>query len=335
MQSDIITAQPFRPRIYFLDVLKVLGTFLVVYAHLYSTDSTVRLYIYAFHMPLFYIISGIFHKNNGKINLKNHFQNIFIPAVFFCLLFLLLTFFVNLFRLDSLTNVVLSFYNGCKQTIVGFLQGRGMPNTVCWFLFSLFWCKLFADIYISFSRKYRILFLIIIICLASIPFVPRNLYIKTSLMCFPFYILGYEFKDEIKALSFKRYYILIAIICACLCYLLTRLNGRVSVMGVIFGNLPIGLNRICFYINALIGSTSLLMISLFPFPQKSFVTNCSVALLTTVGIQKFFNSQFIQYFGLNQGIMITTLATIIIMLLCFLVHMLLKKYMPFAIGAKR
>lgn len=335
MLSDVTAVQPIKPRIYFLDVLKVLGTFLVVFAHLYSKDSTVRLYIYAFHMPLFYIISGLFHKGNGKINLKKQFQKLFIPAIFFCFLFLLLTFCVNCIQLNSITNAASSFLVGCKLTFWGFFRGKGMPNTVCWFLFSLFWCKLFADIYTSFSKKYKISFLIIVICLACTPFVPRYLYIKTSLMCFPFYILGYEFKDKIKALSFKWYMIPIAFICAYLCYLLTRLNGRVSIMGLYYGSLPAGINRICFYLNALIGSTSLLMISLFPFPQTKIVSRCSAALLTTVGIQKFFNSLFIQHFGINQSLLITTIATIIIMTLCFLVHVLLEKYIPFAVGAKR
>lgn len=335
MLSDVKAVQPIKQRIYFLDVLKVLGTFLVIFAHLYSKDSIVRLYIYAFHMPLFYIISGIFHKSNGKINLKKHTQKIFVPAVFFCFFYLLLSFCLDCFRLNSISDATFSFFIGCYNTISGFIHGQSIPNTVCWFLFSLFYCKILADIYTSFPRKYKFLFLALLTFLACLSFIPRYFFIKTALMCFPFYILGYELRDVIKALSFKWYLIPLVVICVIICYYLTNLNGKISVYSVYFGNLPTGLNHLCFYFNALLGCTIFLAISLFPFPQIDSISHCSAALLTTVGIQRFFNLLFIQYIGIDQNLLVSTIAALIIMFLCYYMHIILKKYVPFAVGAKR
>ncbi|MBR6962375.1 MAG: hypothetical protein IKH86_01985 [Prevotella sp.] len=313
-----------------------MATFLVVYAHiLWSKDSKVCLYVYAFHMPLFYIISGVFHKSNGRINLYNHFKKLFIPAVFFCFIFLLLTFVVDCFRLNSIIDAISTLEDGCKQTLIGFVLGKKMPNVVCWFLFSLFWCKLFADVYIVVFQKYRVLFLVFLVCLACISSIPRYLYMKQAFMCFPFYVLGYELKNYIKSLSFKWYYVVLIILFAFLCYTLSNLNGKVSVLGVNFGHLSKGVSVLCFYVNAIIGSVTLLLLSLLPYPQKDFISRSSAALLTTVGLQHFFNLQIRYYLPVNHHFLITVVASVIIMLLCYFIHIILIKYIPFAIGAKR
>jgi len=45
-------------RIEWLDVLKGIGIFFVVAGHFYKSDDPVLVYIYSFHMPLFFFISG-------------------------------------------------------------------------------------------------------------------------------------------------------------------------------------------------------------------------------------------------------------------------------------
>ena len=303
------------PRIYFLDVLKIIGTFIVIYGHLYSQDSATRLYIWAFHMPLFFLISGIFHKDCGKICFIKHFRKLFIPGVCFAFLFVILNFFVNCIRFNTYY-AASSLLKNCISTFWGLIYGGRMPNTVCWFLFALFWCKILSDIYMLLGRKYRIIFILVCVLLAIFKPTPHYFFIKEALMSIPFYIIGFEFKDYIKSLSFKWLYIPVAFALAFLCYSLTNINGNVSIRGISFGALPYGVNIICFYINAIIGIIALLAISLIPYPNKPLVTKCSAALLTTVGIQKFFNALYVQYIGFNQGFLITSIATIIIMILC-------------------
>ena len=45
-----------------LDVAKGIGIILVFIGHLLSHDSYIGLTIYSFHMPLFFIVSGVFAK---------------------------------------------------------------------------------------------------------------------------------------------------------------------------------------------------------------------------------------------------------------------------------
>ncbi len=73
-----------KERILFLDYARTIALFLVVFAHLYSVDSNVKLYIYAFHMPFFFIASGILHKDENIIHLvKKLIKKLLIPFCIF------------------------------------------------------------------------------------------------------------------------------------------------------------------------------------------------------------------------------------------------------------
>ena len=61
-------------RCYFLDLTKVIATFLVILGHLYPFEAPARPFIFAFHMPVFFLVSGVFHNVTGKINWKRYFQ---------------------------------------------------------------------------------------------------------------------------------------------------------------------------------------------------------------------------------------------------------------------
>lgn len=56
-------------RIFELDIARVICMYLVVFGHLYSYDggSPIRVWIYSFHMALFFFVSGILHKERVSI----------------------------------------------------------------------------------------------------------------------------------------------------------------------------------------------------------------------------------------------------------------------------
>ena len=74
-------------RIEWLDIAKGIGIFLVVYAHARAPYSS---YIYNFHMPFFFLISGILYKSGG--NLKQYIfkkiKTLYIPFVGWNLIFI-------------------------------------------------------------------------------------------------------------------------------------------------------------------------------------------------------------------------------------------------------
>lgn len=127
-----------KKRVYWVDILRGLAMFLVVYGHT-SKSEEIKHIIYSFHMPLFFIISGmsnVFQKNLPlKDFLKKKIKTLIIP-----------------YFLLNLALLPLSYYNGSigaiKQfTILEFLLGilysnnlgcYDSPSNATWFITTLF-----------------------------------------------------------------------------------------------------------------------------------------------------------------------------------------------------
>ena len=141
--------QTMRPRYYWVDVVKVFGIFLVYYAHILqktyrlSTDAIFFQYklIYAFHLPLFFFISGFFFKKSdlskataiGVLFQKRIFPVLLFGGISFVIwpIYLLLKF----GKID---------YEFLVSNALGYLQGRPGFNAAIWFLVCLFATEVWA-----------------------------------------------------------------------------------------------------------------------------------------------------------------------------------------------
>ena len=65
------------------DILKGIGIILVVMGHV-THDMPLKNWIYAFHMPLFFLLSGIFFKPTFE-NWKKSSKRLLIPYIFFAI----------------------------------------------------------------------------------------------------------------------------------------------------------------------------------------------------------------------------------------------------------
>lgn len=79
-------------RIDYLDYIKGFGILLVILGHIYDVSNPIKIWLYSFHIPLFFIISGALIKYtniNGR-NMKNiiisKFKSLIIPYICFELL---------------------------------------------------------------------------------------------------------------------------------------------------------------------------------------------------------------------------------------------------------
>lgn len=74
-------------RIYWLDNLKAIAIFLVIFGH-FVDNHMMKNYVYSFHMELFFFVSGIFHSSrySFKQTSINKFKNLLIPYFIFSLL---------------------------------------------------------------------------------------------------------------------------------------------------------------------------------------------------------------------------------------------------------
>lgn len=326
-------------RIYYLDVAKVLCAFLVIYAHLFSTDSLTRLYIYSFHMPLFFIISGIFHKYAGLKQTKN-IRRIIIPAIFFCVIYDILKPFANLlFDSSQFENIHFSIITCFKNDCISFFRSKMPSNTVCWFLFALFWCKVYADIIIKlynkfFCTKFKNEYIQFVLL---IPFIPLSLvhlpfFMSHACMAIPFYFFGYFYAKQLKSLNKNKIRLYAIFVFLLMNILITTVNGRVSMVGISYGHLNYALRIPVFYLNGIVGTMMVINFSLYIDKCKSFFFSVSNSLITIVGIQKLFNSTYVQLTNCSFDFFIPFVTSIVIMMLCYGFHLLLERFFPWILG---
>ncbi len=315
-------------RILFLDYARVIAAFLVVFAHLYSTDSTVRLYIYAFHMPFFYLVSGILHKEVDDITiLKKGIKSLLIPS------FVYLTIGLFILSLANGNNIIDMAIN----TVQNFYKGEAMPaNSIVWFLFSLLYVKIMSNFFIHHGHIIKSLIILLFLSFLVYPHWAEPFYFDTSLMALPFYLFGFYTKDlfintnkQNKKWWIGVIFFLILTVC------LTLINGRVSMVGCHYGIRRWPINVSLFYLNGIIGSMMLICLSFMFKKQMKACEIAALSLISIVGFQGIFIHFYSKHIGFNQNILMTILSTTIIIILCCILHALLKRYVPWAVGAKK
>ena len=113
-----------RKRLTYLDMVKGFGILLVILGHTYPDSNSIKIWIYSFHMPLFFIISGILlnHTNTEDKDIKSiiisKFKSLIIPYIFFELLAIFIWMILNEFTLNALRwNIIdsLLMYTGLVQ----------------------------------------------------------------------------------------------------------------------------------------------------------------------------------------------------------------------------
>lgn len=72
----------------FMDFLKGIGIFLVILGH---HENWIKGWIYSFHMPLFFMLAGVFHKNEDKYFdfFKKKVKSLLLPYFFFTIILFL------------------------------------------------------------------------------------------------------------------------------------------------------------------------------------------------------------------------------------------------------
>lgn len=258
-----------KERTDYIDIAKGIGIIFVIIGHS-KIDENLYNFIYAFHMPLFFIISGYLYdsekwKNLGFMTLINkRFKAYIIPYFVLC--------FINLF-----INIPYEFIKNIrgKELLVSTLRhiwyifystssAKTSPNcSPLWFLTCIF----LANIYIYFIFKIKdknIRIMILILATALCIFINKYVYLTTTLPTLPwhfdsallgavFMYIGYEIKKYNLLLdkSINMWGVIAAIIVGVYAIIL---NGPVNMNG------PKVSNPILFYVGSIFISYALLYI---------------------------------------------------------------------------
>lgn len=224
-------------RLLWPDITKVIGLYFMILGHggLYG-ELWIQQLIYSFHMPLFFILSGIFFEKN---NLLKSAKALLIPYFTMNIIMLLWNF---VFNKDSF-----SFFLGKHIPAILLGVGYNINNyiPVCspmWFFYVLFIVHLMINIVLKISSKYRFVlclfstFAIVFVLLLRYFNIDTIFPIDSSLFAVPFFSIGILMKYELlKSWSLMKNFI---IICTMLPILLTanHFNGRIDMNTCHIGN---------------------------------------------------------------------------------------------------
>ncbi len=338
--NNIVT-QLKSERLPFLDYARVFVMYLVIFGHLLlNDDTTIRPYIYSFHMPFFFLVSGMLHKDRGGIAWNKYWKTLVVPFLFFNLLFFILwplCWKIGIWgpssKFDGSDGIFVIYLNYFKQFFINLLYGKAPPDGPTWFLLALLWCKILTD-YICKKKWKALIFLCVLAVIALLElFILKHrtlLRINNALMVLPFFYCGFRYKKEIQEWCNKRWALIFGIGLLLLNIPWTILNGKVSTDAVLFGQLDTPFCALVFYINAFSCSLGLLAICM-QFPAKKYITVSAKALITILCMQNFFCYFYRQHCNQTNYLLIT-LTTVIIFIACVLIHQLIERHLPFAVG---
>jgi len=309
-----------RERIAYIDITKTICITLMVVGH-WTNNSILLMYIYSFHMPALFVISGFLYKPHPW---KRTIISFGVPVVFYSLINIGVLLLIGELKFNSLfsRDVFFRFFHYRFGLGDGFFMGD-------WFIWSLLGLRLlFGDIKkTSFFKKYYIAVSIIVIIymsfesyLISIDTLFRGWYISRLIPSLPFFCFGFFLKDNKwnpLCLSLNRVLIL------CLLFILIPIiNGMCSI-----NSNEYGLSYMIFYINAIVSTIFMFTISV-NLPSNQFATTISKGTMLILGlhvpIMKILNGILPQYCDI-----IIPFLTIFI---CFYPIRWLDKYCPLLLG---
>lgn len=316
-------------RIWFIDYAKILGLWMVIFAHLYTSEgisdsNVVRTFIYGFHMPFFFAISGMLYKQRKeglKFALLKNVKSLFIPWLFFNLLFII---FVVLTTDHTIIDVIKTF---CSCVYKG-------KDTYCgasWFIICLFFIKCIYDILKQSNKMYLVYIIIILTFLPKI----RHFYFAATTIGFTFYFIGNISQQFLTTLNFrKKTFAFAAILCFVFSYFLTQINGKVSVLGAWINN------PIIFYINAIVGSMGILLLALI-FKNKAYefaakLSTASIGIVLTHMAIVNHVRMFRSHLQLNniELFLFYSIAACCIYVICYYIYVVINKYAPWVFGRR-
>lgn len=232
-------------------------------------------------MPLFFLLSGYLYKpeSNMKQLISKNSSTLLFPYVYLNLI----TFFIFCLPLYDIN------ISSLKTYIISFFSATGgAPAGACWFLISLFFCKIFSFYILKLDLFKQIGLIIALPILAYI--IKSHLgfeflfKLPTTMIGVVFFLLGHHIKrlQLVDKIQLKKHIILFFILTVSLQIILNSIQGRVGIYSVSFGSYP------PLYFVAGINGTfmTILLCKLFDNIQSNFIITLSAGTLLILAFQR-------------------------------------------------
>jgi len=257
-------------RIGYIDIAKGVGIWLMIFGHQYISDLT-RTYIYSFHMPLFFMISGMFFCKGVAFGqtLKSSVRMLLIPYLVFSVINL------SVCWVSPLLHPELYYGMQGKAVFVAAVKGMligtdhitptsFMPLGMLWFVVALFIIRVVCGA-LGQLIEADVFFLLFSFCIAlSLFLLVRSNAVfsfRSAMMAMPFYLLGYMLRSvDMLTISYRS---LLLTACAVYFIMVVPDNGFCTIDECIFGK-----SLVMFYLDGMIGSLMLLLIASYIYSCK-------------------------------------------------------------------
>ena len=249
-----------KNRVGYFDIAKGIGIILVVIAHIEYMPLGLREYIVTFHMPAFFVISGMLMRLTGEKErpvrplILHKLQRIMLPYLVFSIIYPL----VDLVKF-GITKEGYSIQLFLQDLLAGVTM-TGV--SVLWFLPALFFSELIVLAAAKNVKKPLVwlLLALLFIALWQVPFLVPGLALTMwrIIYCSILVMLGYMAFPLINRVS--GYPVILLPVSAVLfvtLYFTGLANGIVDLHYITFGN------KALYYLNAMMGSLALIMLSIF------------------------------------------------------------------------
>ena len=243
-------------RLGFVDIYKFIGIVLMVMGHI-GFGERFDFFIHAFHMPMFFFISGFLYKNNSlgiKKFFVKKFRSLIVPYISFGLIHFIVSVFMYGYDVNYLKHLL-------------FINTDGLPIAgALWFLTALFFVDIIYYLIDRFVKKDYYQFIVVILVFAC------ALLFKAKIGVLPFalgssaaglvlFFIGNKLKDKITNINW--FFLLILTFSN---VFLVFTNGYVNMRTEVYSN------TFLFYLNSV--CSSIVLINYAIILEKILKNNC-------------------------------------------------------------
>lgn len=266
-------------RLNWVDQARGWSIFLVVYGHNFPVLES---YIYSFHVPLFFFISGMFHKQESTLNsIKNRAKTLLIPYFFWAILLYLFWLIAgrkfgksSLLDLSIWDNFIGIFYAQGGQEFMDW----GIP---LWFLPCLFLVYLIYGLIRKYVKKRLVIYVVTLLFICGLIWSKTELHLPWSfdvaLVGLIFYQLGHHLKAFFSNLNNRKSFLFFLILMGLHLFAFYLNPSKIDMYRSIYGN------PLLFVISGAAGSIAyILFFKMLPyFKVLSYFGQHSIVILAT------------------------------------------------------
>lgn len=279
-----------------IDIAKGIGILFVIFAHVNYTPEVLVL-IYSFHMPLFFILSGVLFKREKyesfRTFIKRRLNTLILPYIFFYMAGLVYAY-VSEQMYGDLFDITSEEY--IQYFLEMFISHRSATviNTPLWFVPCLFAVEIMY--YFISGLKKKSLILPVCFLLTAFGWLLESGYLEfdnktlpwsldSALFALSFYAIGNVFspavKDTIQRISQhkQRTFICLGLILICLLiwYPLAVMNGKITLGSKVLNN------GFLLYATGILGTMIILAVSLL-IKKSRFLVFCGQSTFCIMGV---------------------------------------------------